>query len=56
MHNEATRRIDVRAMGTTLSIYGPAPSFAPGADVVIETFRDGSNVSAGSGPTASCRA
>ncbi len=40
MHTEATRRINVRAMGTTLSIYGPAPSFAPGADVVIETFRD----------------
>ena len=40
MQAEATRRIDVRAMGTTLSIYGPAASFAPGADAVIETFRD----------------
>ena len=40
MHAGATRRIDVRAMGTTLSIYGPAASFAPGVDAVVETFRD----------------
>jgi FAD:protein FMN transferase len=40
MHAEATRRVDVLAMGTTLSIYGPAASFEPGADAVIDTFRD----------------
>lgn len=35
-----TRRLDVRAMGTSLSVYGPAATFEPGADAVIETFRN----------------
>ena len=37
---ESTQRLDVRAMGTTLSVYGPARSFAAGTDAVVETFRE----------------
>ena len=40
MITAGTRRLDVRAMGTTLSVYGPAGSFAAGADAVVETFRE----------------
>ena len=35
-----TRRLDVRAMGTTLSVYGPAASFEAGARAVVDTFRE----------------
>jgi thiamine biosynthesis lipoprotein len=40
MTTEVTRRLDMRAMGTTLSIYGPSGSFAAGAAAVVETFRE----------------
>ena len=40
MDAEATQRLDVRAMGTTLSTYGPADPFPAGADAVIGTFRE----------------
>ncbi len=39
MDSERTDRLDVPAMGTTLSVYGPADAFAAGAAVVVETFR-----------------
>ena len=40
MDAEATQRLDVRAMGTTLSTYGPADPFPAGADAVVGTFRE----------------